>query len=118
MLAQRLPQPHFQPRHSLRTSSLKPLTPRFALTRLFQQFLDQTRCFELVEGFDTLAEPILCELINFGFIEFVFVSDLQNQLALFIGAGPLVILGLVMTVAIAVRVTPLDLGSLGKNPTC
>ena len=73
------------------------------LTGLFQQLFDETRCLQFVELPDGFAEPVLCELVDFLFVEFVLFHDFENELLLLFAAGPVVVS--LMTVSIAVVVS-------------
>ena len=76
------------------------------MASLNQQFFDETTSFEFVEQFDPFAKPILSQLIDLGFVELVFVGDFEDEVALFIGAGPFIgfRLRLLMTVAVTIAV--------------
>lgn len=76
------------------------MAPGLGLTGLFQQFLDQTGGFKFVQLLHAFAEAVLGELVHLGFVELVFLGDLEDEFPLFIGAGPFVILGLLMSVAV------------------
>ena len=74
------------------------------LAGLFQQLFDETRCLQFVELADGFAEPVLCELVDFLFVEFVLLHDFENELLLLFAAGPVVVSLVVVTVSIAVPI--------------
>src|ERR1039457_4227164 len=81
----------FQPAQSSGTCFLtEPGITRFSLAGLCEQFINQTRGFELVEHLDAFAKPILRELIDLVLVQLVFVGDLEDQIALLVRTVPLV----------------------------
>jgi hypothetical protein len=74
------------------------------LAGFFQQFFNETRGFEFVELADGFAEPVLRELVDFLFVEFVLLHDFENELLLLFTAGPIVVSLVVVPVAVAVAV--------------
>ena len=62
------------------------LAVALALTGLLQEFLDQTRGFELVESPDAFAESILGQFLDFSFLQVVFLGDLEDEQFLFVRA--------------------------------
>jgi len=65
------------------SSTTRFLDTRFGLARLFKQLLDQTRSLQFIELVDALTKPVLRQLIDFKFVEFVFVGDLEDETPLF-----------------------------------
>src|ERR1017187_6589715 len=94
-----------QPQQSSATCSLiaaLKTTSAFALARHLQQFFDEAGCFEFVEGLDGLAKAILGQRFDFGFLQFVLLDDLKDEVPLFARAVPVTILGgLVLVVPVA-----------------
>src|ERR1035441_3163836 len=85
-----------QPQQSSATCSLiaaLKTTSAFALARHLQQFFDEAGCFEFVEGLDGLAKAILGQRFDFGFLQFVLLDDLEDEVPLFARAVPVTILG-------------------------
>jgi hypothetical protein len=73
------------------------------LAGLFEQFFDEARGFELVEGFDALAEAFLGEGFDVVLVEVLFAGDLEDEVALFGRALPGVLGGTnPATVAVAI----------------
>ena len=63
------------------------------LARLLQEFFDEAGCFELAEGLDAFAKPVLCERLDLVFVQVVLADDLLNQVFLFGRAVPGAVVG-------------------------
>ena len=59
---------------------------------------------ERIQLAEKVTEAVLSELIDLGFIQLVLVGNLENQVALFIGTSPFVVLGLVMAIPVAIPI--------------
>jgi hypothetical protein len=58
------------------------------LSGLFEQLVNQPGGFQFVQLAHAFAEPIHGELVHRNFVEFVFVGDFEDQVALFRAALP------------------------------
>lgn len=82
-------------------------------SELFKKLFDEDRSFEFVEGFGRPLEELLGDFLNLGFIQLVFVHDLQDQIALFVRTVPLVTVGLAGMAVGAGLVRPMTVAGAG-----
>ena len=83
-------------------ASLAPASPiSLALTSFLKQLLDQAGCFQLIERFDTFAEPVLSQRFNLVFVQFVLFHNLLDQVLLFTRAVPGTVVAVPITTAIS-----------------
>src|ERR1039458_5077127 len=95
-----------EPGLSSGTGFLESATP-FRLAGHFQHFFNQSAGFEFVELFNPLAKSVLCQTLDLVLVQFVFVSDFDDQIPLLDRTVPLVIVrrrGIAVTVTVAVPV--------------
>src|SRR6185312_296870 len=58
------------------------------LAGLFEQFFDQSGCFQFIQHYDAFVETLLSEGFNGVFVEVMFICDFKNQLTLLVAAHP------------------------------
>jgi hypothetical protein len=78
-----------QSRHPRRSAPIEPTIRVVAfLSGHFEQFVNESRRFQLVQGFDVFTKAILGQLLHRIFVELVFIGEADNQVALFVTALP------------------------------
>ena len=65
----------------------------FALAGLFEQLLDETRCFQFVQRLHSLPKTVLGQSLNLRFLQVLLIDDFDDEVSLFVGAVPGTILG-------------------------
>ena len=105
-------QQEVQQQCSSATCLLETITAVLLATVLFQQFVNQAGCFQLVEHLHAFAEAFLGQLLDVVLVELVLIDDLDNEVALLVGAVPHVLAvaarGSAATVGVTVAGTALS----------